>query len=871
MTVNETECFDIFPWNSNFETSIKLIDSQHRQLVEILNRLVKHLACVSDEPIIDHVFKELIDYTDYHFKTEEKIWAEHFSDDPWFQDHEKSHTTFIESIHTLKTNAQESNLDETIQDIVLFLTHWLAFHILDSDKRMATTVLALQEGASLTEAKRHCEEEMNGSTKVLINTVLTMYDNLSMRTLSLMREKSLRQKAEEALLHSEERWKFVVDDNRENVWDWNIENDELTHSSERVYLVDMVRDALSGGEHHARVHPDDLERVKADFLDHLDGKTAYYSNKHRVIHEDGTCSWILSRGKVVSRDEQGKALRMVGTHSDITNRELAALIFNNTSQAMMISDANNNIISVNPAFTQITGYTEEEVSGRNPSVVRSDKHDTAFYREMWSAVNDDGRWSGEIWNRRKNGNTYPQMLSINTIKDPQGNIEQYIALFSDISEKKKEEALIEKQANSDLLTELQNRRMFLVGLEQEISRSKRSGAAFALLFIDLDHFKEVNDGLGHEMGDLVLIEASRRIKEQIRASDIVSRFGGDEFTVILPEIKGTIGVEHTAQSIIRSLKRPFRVNSHEIYISASVGIALYPNDAADMNELLKNADQAMYQAKHSGRNRFNYFTASMQNSAQQRQHLLHDLHDALELGQFQLYYQPILDLKTEKIIKAEALIRWNHPVRGLVCPDDFVALAEQSGLIIEIGDWVFKEALQQTKKWQQYYDKNFKVSINNSPVQFRSSMDLNDWFGHMEALGLSSQNSVIEITESMLTESNSNIDDKLSRCRDAGFEIAIDDFGTGYSSLSYLKKFNVDYIKIDHSFIHNLSADSSDTALCKAMILMAHTLDIKVIAEGIETLQQREILTSMGCDYGQGYLFHKPMPAEAFESLLQAQ
>ncbi len=868
MTTDNTEFFDIFPWNTNFETGIALIDEQHKKLVDIVNSLGVHLANVSSDLTLNEVFNELIDYTDYHLNTEESIWATHFKNDKWYEEHKKAHGDFTENIIVLKNSVKTDNVDNVIQDIVFFLSHWLAYHILEADKRMAKVVLALQSGATLNEAKKRADNEMSGSMKLLVNTVLTMYDSLSSRTLSLMREKALRTQAEKALLYSEERWSFILDDDTENVWDWNIENDEIIHSKENTFIVDMLRDTISDDDLQSKVHPDDLARVKADFLDHLDGKTEYYSNKHRVMHQDGTYSWILSRGKVVKRDEQGKALRMVGTHSDITDRELAAQIFHNSSQAMFISDSKNNIISTNPAFTHITGYTELEVSGKNPKVICSGVHDSEFYRQMWEAVNQIGHWSGEIWNKRKNGEIYPQTLSINAIRNTKGLIDQYVALFSDISEKKKEEEAIAKQANFDVLTQLQNRRMFLIRLEQEIARSRRSKVPFALLFIDLDHFKEVNDSMGHEMGDLVLIEASQRIKSHIRESDMVSRFGGDEFTVILPDIRSTIGIEHTAQSIIRALSLPLEIDSHQIYISASIGIAIYPNDADDVNELLKNADQAMYQAKKSGRNRFNYFTQSMQRSAQTRQHILDDLHTALKLGQFQVFYQPIVDLKTKKIKKAEALIRWNHPIRGLIYPNDFIALAEQSGLIIDIGDWVFKEASLQTKKWKESYDPNFKISVNNSPVQFRSPIDLKNWINHLEALGLSGKNSVIEITESLLMECDSSIDNKLQQFSNAGLEIALDDFGTGYSSLSYLKKFDIDYIKIDRSFISGLTADSSDIILCKAMIDMAHTLDIQVIAEGIETEEQCDLLSAMGCDYGQGYLFSKALPADEFEKLL---
>ncbi|MGB5965795.1 MAG: bacteriohemerythrin [Sulfurimonadaceae bacterium] len=860
--------FEIFPWNKNFEIGIELIDEQHRQLVLILNRLAAHLANRSDEIILNEIFDELADYADYHFKTEETIWSAHFKDDDWFTNHEATHGSFIHKVIALKNNDSNKPLDDVIHDIVSFLSKWLAYHILDTDKRMAKAVHALESGASIEEAKMQANDEMSGSMKVLINTVLDMYDNLSNRTLDLMREKALRKQAEEALSRSEERWKFILDGAVENVWDWDIEHGQMSHSEDEAPLFEIVANSLKTDHQAASIHPADIEGLKADFQAHLDGKTAFYTNKHRVLRKNGSWSWILTRGKVVSRDNNGKALRMVGTHSDITERELAAQIYRNSSQAILISDINNNIISVNPAFTKITGYSGEYAIGKNPKFLTSGKHDRTFFNEMWESIKSTGHWSGEIYNKRSNGEIYPEILMINTVKDTNGHVDHYFALFDDITEKKKADELILEQANYDPLTKLPNRRMFQDRLQYEITRSHRSKLPFALLFIDLDHFKEVNDSLGHEMGDMLLIEAAQRILNKIRDSDTVSHLGGDEFTIIVTEIKDILSIDRIMQDIIKSLSTPFHLDTNQIYVSASIGITLYPADANNASELLKNADQAKHLAKKSGRSCFSYFTPSMQEEAQKRQLLINDLHNASALNQFQVYYQPIIDLKTGKIQKAEALIRWNHPLEGLVSPDNFIPLAEESGLIIEIGDWVYKEATRQTKIWQEQYDPEFQISVNKSPVQFRSAAKIDDWIDHLAELGLSGKSSVIEITESILMEHESRITDKLLQLRDAGIEVSLDDFGTGYSSLSYLKKFDIDYIKIDKSFVSNLTPDSQDSALCEAIIVMAHKLDISVIAEGIETEAQSRLLTDMHCDYGQGYLFSRPVSAKDFEELL---
>jgi len=862
---DETKFFEIFPWDKNFETGINLIDDQHKKLVDILNQLAAHLANLSSVNELDKIFDELADYADYHFKCEEGIWSKYFKEDEWFKEHEKTHGSFIQEVIEIKNNKENKPFDDVIYDIVIFLSKWLAYHILDTDKRMAKTVLKVKSGVPLDDAKNQSNLDMSGSMQTHIETVLSMYSSISTRTLDLMREKALRIKAEKALHISEERWKFILDSGSENIWDWDIQSDTLVSSEKDVSIIDIINNSLLEGKNESTIHPSDREKVKADFKDHLDGITEFYSNKHRILKKDGSWSWILSRGKVVSRGPNGEALRIIGTHTDITERELASLIYKNSSQSMYVSDSNNNIISINPAFTTVTGYTQNDVLGKNPKILSSGKQDKNFYKKMWNFIEKNGYWNGELLDKRKNGEIYSQELKINSVVNDNGVIDHYVALFSDITEKKKSEEIIIKQANFDSLTHLENRRMFKLRLEQEIDRSSRSKIPFAVLFIDLDHFKDVNDSLGHDVGDLLLIEASQRIKNTLRESDIIARFGGDEFTIILTEINETLGIDNTAEKIITALTAPFILGKDTIYLSASIGITLYPTDSKKGLELLRNADQAMYEAKKMGRSRFHYFTPSMQEMAKKRKELLTDLHQALDLKQFEMYYQPIIDLKTNDIFKAEALIRWNNSYEGLISPANFIPLAEQSGLIVNIGDWVYKECISQVKEWINKYNKDLKVSINMSPIQFKNMVSLDDWIDYLKLNGLSGDNIVIEITESLLMENEQIITDKLLRFRDEGIEISLDDFGTGYSSLSYLKKMDIDYLKIDKSFIDNLKADSSEMALCEAIVVMAHKLDIKVIAEGIETKEQRDLLFMMDCDYVQGYYFSKPIPADEFE------
>ena len=567
-------------------------------------------------------------------------------------------------------------------------------------------------------------------------------------------------------------------------------------------------------------------------------------------------------------------------------KQLASIVYQNSSEAMMITDADNRIVAINPAFSNITGYGFDEVQGKNPRMFSSGRHDQSFYEGMWNGINVTGQWQGEIWDKHKNGEIHAKRLTINTIRNEDGSVYRYVALFSDITEEKLSEEIIWKQANFDPLTGLPNRNMFHDRLEQEAMKSHRANLPMALLLIDLDQFKQVNDTLGHAVGDILLQEAASRIRACVRESDTVARLGGDEFTAVLPELADNSRAEDIAQKIVTTLAKPYHLGCEIVYVSASIGITLYPNDAADIDILIQNADQAMYAAKNQGRNRFSYFTPALQQAAQTRLRLIHDLRGALAANQFRVYFQPIVELSSGHIHKAEALLCWQHPERGMVNPMEFIPLAEETGLIVEIGDWVFHESARWVKRWNNQFADDVQtganqspmqipdycqISVNVSPVQFKvgNSIFAEEWLQQLQKLGLSGKNIVIEITEGLLLNAESDILTKLLKLRDAGIQVAIDDFGTGYSSLSYLKKFDIDYLKIDRSFVSNLETDPNDRALSEAIIVMAHTLGLKVIAEGVETEGQHSLLAAAGCDYAQGYLFSKPVPPEEFEALLK--
>ncbi|HEY6095878.1 MAG TPA: PAS domain S-box protein [Gallionellaceae bacterium] len=597
-----------------------------------------------------------------------------------------------------------------------------------------------------------------------------------------------------------------------------------------------------------------------------------YSGELLNLRKDGMPIWTHIHVSTVTHPRLGPLWIVYQTDISARKRsdealQLAAMVYESSSEAIAVTDPDNLIIAVNPAFEKMTGYSAEEVLGKNPNFMSSGRHEQDFYRQMWLEILSKGYWQGEVWDKRKNGEIYAKALSISVIRNQDGSVHRHVALFSDITERKQSEELIWKQANFDPLTELPNRRMFLDRLQQDVRKADRSKLSVALLLIDLDQFKEVNDTLGHAAGDALLKEAAFRIRSCVRSSDTVARLGGDEFTVILPEAAELANVEDIAQKIIDRLAEYFEIGHETVYVSASIGITLYPNDAGNIEDMMKNADQAMYAAKHQGRNRFSYFTHSLQEHAQKRLRLINDLRVALPEKQLLLHFQPIIDLVSGRVSKVESLLRWQHPERGLVSPAEFIPLAEESGLIHELGDWVFRESARWVQRWRQQFDADFQVSVNKSPVQFRTDYSAN-WLNYLRELQVPGHHIVVEITEGMLLHADGAISDKLLAFRDAGVQVAIDDFGTGYSALSYLKRFDIDYLKIDQTFVRNLDLDSSDLALCEAIIVMAHKLGLKVIAEGVETEAQHAVLASAGCDYAQGYLFSRPLPPEQLEQFL---
>ena len=584
----------------------------------------------------------------------------------------------------------------------------------------------------------------------------------------------------------------------------------------------------------------------------------------------------ITKGPLKTGD--GQLNGIFGIVRDITEQkrveaqlELAACVFQAGTEGVVVCDLENRAISINRAFTELTGYTPEDMLGQPMSLLKSGRQDDTFYQGMWDAITRTGKWEGEIWNKRKNGEIYPEYLRINTLYDENGQISRRFGVFSDITQQKKAQDLIWHQANYDALTDLPNRRLFRDRLQAETRRAHRNQRRLAILFIDLDHFKDVNDSLGHDQGDQLLIEAARRILGCVRDSDTVARMGGDEFVITLLDVTEVGHATRVAQALLAALAQPFPLQQGVVYITASIGITIYPDDAEDDITLIQNADQAMYAAKAHGRNGFSFFTQAMQTQAQTRLRLATDLRQALDNGQLNVHFQPVMNMTERLPVKAEALLRWKHPELGHISPATFIPIAEETGLIIEIGDWVFRQAAEFVMRWREQRRQNGlsenwlpKVSVNMSPQQFLGTTDVQAWARHLESIGVPRGSLIIEITEGLLLERNPCVQEKLSQLHQGGIALALDDFGTGYSAMSYLKKFSINYLKIDQSFIRDMETDPNDQGIVEAIILMAHKLGIAVIGEGVEREGQLQMLALSRCDFVQGYLFSRPLPAEEF-------
>ena len=599
-----------------------------------------------------------------------------------------------------------------------------------------------------------------------------------------------------------------------------------------------------------------LKRAEIDEIEfqHTDG--AYYLlriSPYRNEHSESVSGVVISIIDISQRRAAEEKM------------QLSASVFEHANEGTLIADAHGRILSVNPAFTRITGHEAGDVVGKPTATLRPASLSSDALDDIWHTLATQGAWQGEVNGRRKSGDACTVWLSINTLKDEHGQIMRYIAVFSDITNTKIAQETIHRQATRDALTGLPNRALTLDRLGQMLASYRRNMAMFAVLFMDLDHFKLINDSLGHAAGDELLVKTAQRIKSALRDSDSVGRMGGDEFIVLLGNLNAAEDIIPIADAILAAVREPLEVAGHTLQTSASIGITVYPMDGASPETLLRNADNAMYEAKKNGRNTFCFFTHHMQDEANKRHWIDRELGTAVPTEHLKLYYQPIIRLDTMKLAGAEALLRWNHPVRGFIPPESFVPVAEQSGMIGKLSQWVVNTGLENWAQWTREHGKPLTLSFNLSAAQFVVRDHIESIVSLLESSELARDNQVlIEITESLKLSDNLEYVDILRRLRESGCRIAIDDFGSGYSSLSYLKRMPIDIIKIDKAFVRDITADSTDAAMVRAILQMAEAFNMKTVAEGVETPEQLAFLQAHGCTYAQGYLFSEPMPYPEF-------
>lgn len=537
---------------------------------------------------------------------------------------------------------------------------------------------------------------------------------------------------------------------------------------------------------------------------------------------------------------------------------LSSKVFDSTAEAIMITDAHGQIIDVNTAFTDITGYDDVDVIGENPSIMKSGRHSDEFYKKMWETLAKEGVWQGEIWDKRKNGEIFPKWLSITAAPNEAGEFANYVAVFSDITNKKKNEEKLEQLAHFDPLTGLPNRILFHDRLYTSLARSKRDKEHLSVLFVDLDRFKQVNDSLGHNVGDLLLKEVAKRLLHSVREIDTVARLSGDEFTVILTDITSSDDIEMISSRIVKSVGSPYFFEGHELFISASVGISVYPTDGDTAADLLRHADVAMYHAKEKGRNNYQFFDAYMNEHAQSQLSLANKLRLALNKNQIRPFYQLKVDIESGHPVGLEALARWNDEDGTAISPATFIPVAEEHGLIVKVGHAIFHQACEQARMWQDMGYEFGTIAINLSAQQFRDKNLFKGIASTIEDFRINPNRLEVEVTENMMMDDVEGAIEILNKFKDMGLKISIDDFGTGYSSLSYLKRFPVDTLKIDQSFVRDLTLGSDDAAIVAAIVSLAQTLNIDVVAEGVETVEQSDYLRSIGCNIVQGFLYAKP-------------
>jgi diguanylate cyclase (GGDEF)-like protein/PAS domain S-box-containing protein len=674
-----------------------------------------------------------------------------------------------------------------------------------------------------------------------------------------------------ALQSSEERYSLAMKGTQDGLWDWNLLTNEVLFSPRWKSMLGYAENEIKNefSEWELLMHPHDLDTTLLKVKELLNHKTQEYKAEFRMQHKDGQYINILARA-FACEDEAGKVIRLVGTHLDITEQKLseeklklAASVFSHAGESIVITDASGTILDVNNTFSRTTGYSREEAVGKTPRIVQSERQSSEFYVDMWQALVTENYWSGEIWNRRKNGEVYAEIKTISAVHDKHGITTHYVALSNDITPMKEHQEQLERIAHYDVLTNLPNRSLLADRLSQAMLQCSRHAQSIAVVFLDLDGFKHVNDAHGHDVGDELLIALSLRMKEALRDGDSLARIGGDEFVVVLADLVKVKDYEPVLERLLLAASEPITVDGIVLNVSASIGVTLYPQDNVDADQLMRHADQAMYVAKESGKNRYHLFDTIQDNAVKLELESLDAIRSALDNHQFVLHYQPKVNMKKGTVTGVEALIRWQHPERGLLNPIDFLPVIENNPMMIEMGEWVIDTALTQISQWQTMrLNLPVNTSVNIAAVQLQQP-DFTQRLTKLLAAhpDVEPRHLELEVLETSALEDVNNVSTIMNACMTLGVNFALDDFGTGYSSLTYLRRLPANLIKIDQTFVRDMLNDPDDLAIVEGVIALAKSFKRNVIAEGVETIEHGTALLQLGCELAQGYGIARPMPA----------
>ncbi|MGR8930541.1 MAG: sensor domain-containing protein [Gammaproteobacteria bacterium] len=679
-------------------------------------------------------------------------------------------------------------------------------------------------------------------------------------------------KQQENLIRKEKLFKEVQRIAQLGHWELDIASGEFKYSDEfyRILKVESTLLTPSFKDYRNVIHPEDRDIFAEAYKASLKTRQPCGVD-HRLQFPNGQIKWVHERF-VTRYDEDGRPLRSIATVQDITSQReveeqtrLAASVFDNSLNGILITNAKATILRINQAFSDIMGYSPDEVVGQKAGLFKSGRHDDEFYRELWRSLREQGKWQGEIWNRRSDGRIIPLWQNITSVRDSSGRIMHYIGAFYDLSEQKQSAEHIYRLAYYDTLTGLPNRQFCGELCDRALAHARRSGLSLAVLFLDLDRFKHVNDSLGHPVGDDLLRAVSQRLCGCVREEDTVARLGGDEFVILLANVSNALDVERVARKIISAITQPFNVEGHKLDIGTSIGISRFPTDGNNATTLIKHADLAMYEAKEHGRGSYRFYETKLTERVNERLFLESELRDAINWNELSVLYQPQFSLTGNKLVGAEALVRWNHRDKGLISPEKFIPIAEDSDLIVAVGEWVLLNACRQAKTWLDAGQELQRMAVNLSVAQIERSDILTTVRHVLHETGLPPERLELEITETAIIRQRHRDFQVLEQLRAMGIALAIDDFGTGQTSLSYLKQLPVTKLKIDRSFVMDIPQDNNDITITRAILSLGHSMGLTVLAEGVETIHQLNLLKSLECDEVQGYYFSRPVDARRFQ------